>query len=344
MSRPRPTAPADAKTRVVIHFLDTVRKVYVQFERDYPVAPAAFATRTTSDLTEALAAASEALREIVASEICYAGGMFPCAACGEPAQGRASSTTSPGEPLLILHISVPTCPPCMSRNQDFIGVRFEAMLKGAHPRDVPQSVLANRSDVFPVLPHDLVKVTARILAGVKHKVAVEKTCLVYLPRYRYPAELAKDNINEVIAKQLSPYMQRFEIAERRILEDKRDTKLPCVGCGGFSVMQVSSILARKAQPGKETGYDHVGVIAYAPVCISGNQKCSPVAKALVFDSTRREPGPRSCDNCHRFGEGQAELKRCSGCHKAIYCSPKCQKVNWKEHKEICKVLQRAGSE
>lgn len=30
-----------------------------------------------------------------------------------------------------------------------------------------------------------------------------------------------------------------------------------------------------------------------------------------------------------------DLKKCSGCHKAHYCSAECQKVDWRNHKLIC---------
>jgi hypothetical protein len=40
-----------------------------------------------------------------------------------------------------------------------------------------------------------------------------------------------------------------------------------------------------------------------------------------------------CDNCG--AAPSKELKTCSGCHKARYCSVECQKIAWRQHKIHC---------
>ena len=41
-----------------------------------------------------------------------------------------------------------------------------------------------------------------------------------------------------------------------------------------------------------------------------------------------------CWNCH-YSEDQVDLSKCKGCLKARYCSEKCQKEDWKNHKDLC---------
>jgi len=56
--------------------------------------------------------------------------------------------------------------------------------------------------------------------------------------------------------------------------------------------------------------------------------------------------PDSCTNCESKGDaektpksGLGALKRCSGCHLAVYCSEMCQKEHWiNNHKRMCKIL------
>lgn len=47
--------------------------------------------------------------------------------------------------------------------------------------------------------------------------------------------------------------------------------------------------------------------------------------------------PNFCSNCNLKPLGVI-LKRCSRCHLSQYCSVKCQKENWKEHKFACSVI------
>ncbi|KAI0062313.1 hypothetical protein BV25DRAFT_1991611 [Artomyces pyxidatus] len=46
-------------------------------------------------------------------------------------------------------------------------------------------------------------------------------------------------------------------------------------------------------------------------------------------------GRDTCEACFK-NVGRANLKRCSGCNQAFYCSPQCQKRVWHMHKIICK--------
>ncbi|KAJ6502868.1 hypothetical protein C8R47DRAFT_969635 [Mycena vitilis] len=44
----------------------------------------------------------------------------------------------------------------------------------------------------------------------------------------------------------------------------------------------------------------------------------------------------ACYKC--FKEEDVSPSRCSGCHRIAYCSPECQKTDWKSHKPMCKAL------
>lgn len=51
-----------------------------------------------------------------------------------------------------------------------------------------------------------------------------------------------------------------------------------------------------------------------------------------------------CANCHRKSES-VEFKKCSKCKLSQYCSVKCQRENWSEHKIACSIVakQRSGN-
>jgi len=51
----------------------------------------------------------------------------------------------------------------------------------------------------------------------------------------------------------------------------------------------------------------------------------------------KKPG-KTCEHCGTIGGG---MSRCGGCRVVFFCSKKCQKKNWADHKAICKV--RAAS-
>ncbi|KAI0708689.1 hypothetical protein C8Q76DRAFT_859847 [Earliella scabrosa] len=46
--------------------------------------------------------------------------------------------------------------------------------------------------------------------------------------------------------------------------------------------------------------------------------------------------PKKPPQCTRCGDFWLGLKRCSRCHTVMYCSPKCQKEDWKRHKPHCR--------
>ena len=45
----------------------------------------------------------------------------------------------------------------------------------------------------------------------------------------------------------------------------------------------------------------------------------------------------SCNNCKIFFREQ-QIKRCSRCKLARYCSVECQKNNWNSHKPLCDLI------
>ena len=50
---------------------------------------------------------------------------------------------------------------------------------------------------------------------------------------------------------------------------------------------------------------------------------------------------RSCATCHNT----ANLRRCNGCKKVLYCSVECQQKDWKSgHKKKCKLLRKKNSD
>jgi ankyrin repeat protein len=48
--------------------------------------------------------------------------------------------------------------------------------------------------------------------------------------------------------------------------------------------------------------------------------------------------PFRCLACNAVASIDIRLVCCSSCHSALYCSPACQKTDWKQHKQICKLL------
>ncbi|KAJ7167643.1 hypothetical protein C8R46DRAFT_254264 [Mycena filopes] len=47
------------------------------------------------------------------------------------------------------------------------------------------------------------------------------------------------------------------------------------------------------------------------------------------------PGEARCYRCDKLGD----LRRCSRCQIARYCSPECQRADWKDHKPRCQDVQ-----
>jgi splicing suppressor protein 51 len=50
-----------------------------------------------------------------------------------------------------------------------------------------------------------------------------------------------------------------------------------------------------------------------------------------------------CFSCFKYPDSTTSLSRCAGCKRVSYCSPACQKENWKDHKKSCKILKELNS-
>ncbi len=42
-----------------------------------------------------------------------------------------------------------------------------------------------------------------------------------------------------------------------------------------------------------------------------------------------------CMTCDIYGQKEKKLKKCGICRRVYYCSVKCQRADWKEHKKVC---------
>jgi len=63
------------------------------------------------------------------------------------------------------------------------------------------------------------------------------------------------------------------------------------------------------------------------------------ARTLHFVGSPKCSNP-ACD----IGEAEVKLKACSRCHKAMYCSVKCQRKHWAEHKPLCKQFENRANQ
>ncbi|EDQ98981.1 uncharacterized protein LACBIDRAFT_318427 [Laccaria bicolor S238N-H82] len=61
---------------------------------------------------------------------------------------------------------------------------------------------------------------------------------------------------------------------------------------------------------------------------------SPLFAVSYLETVGRDPDARKCRVCR--GKGKPKIKECSVCQKVRYCSPECQKKDWKAHKPKCK--------
>jgi len=61
-------------------------------------------------------------------------------------------------------------------------------------------------------------------------------------------------------------------------------------------------------------------------------------KETMIEMARDANRKQSCVVCGAIGKS-----RCSGCKTVVYCSDKCQRSDWKEHKKICKERQVSKS-
>ncbi|TFK16970.1 hypothetical protein FA15DRAFT_683641 [Coprinopsis marcescibilis] len=61
---------------------------------------------------------------------------------------------------------------------------------------------------------------------------------------------------------------------------------------------------------------------------------SPLFAVSYLENVGRSPQARKCSACRK--KGKPSLKECGGCKNIRYCSPECQKKDWKAHKPKCK--------
>lgn len=74
----------------------------------------------------------------------------------------------------------------------------------------------------------------------------------------------------------------------------------------------------------------------------GNKELIKIQQAewqKLFAIVKKQAGPR-CAKCKQQPD---DLKLCTGCKTASYCSRECQKTDWKEHKVICKYLGKGNA-
>mmetsp|Transcript_13784 Transcript_13784/g.16411 ORF Transcript_13784/g.16411 Transcript_13784/m.16411 type:complete len:231 (-) Transcript_13784:53-745(-) len=68
-------------------------------------------------------------------------------------------------------------------------------------------------------------------------------------------------------------------------------------------------------------------------------KMIPYIDSSKFHRIKPENMIKVCHKCQK----ESDMKgRCGGCHGPAYCSKKCAKDDWKNHKIICKEFQKTG--
>ena len=108
---------------------------------------------------------------------------------------------------------------------------------------------------------------------------------------------------------------------------------------------------------KRPAHQSIDWLTYAlsdPGCMAVNNTILPVCQAAAcarkaqraLDSYRKTQalhqgsvamGPEiiSCRTCFRDHSDKLPLQACSRCNATLYCSPECQKIGWKLHKQQC---------
>lgn len=66
-----------------------------------------------------------------------------------------------------------------------------------------------------------------------------------------------------------------------------------------------------------------------------SQMSESMAISRVIENQKPKILSKTCASCRNAGE----LLRCAGCLSVYYCSGKCQKSDWKDHKFTCKFIQ-----
>ncbi|KAH9921635.1 uncharacterized protein B0H18DRAFT_1020599 [Fomitopsis serialis] len=75
-------------------------------------------------------------------------------------------------------------------------------------------------------------------------------------------------------------------------------------------------------------------------------KTGPAVTAAVMKWLRKRSGeqmPLDGKMCAKCGKTDGSLKICSKCHAVKYCSPECQRADWREHKKTCTPFDTATS-
>lgn len=75
---------------------------------------------------------------------------------------------------------------------------------------------------------------------------------------------------------------------------------------------------------------------------SVTKKPAPVASALADMKPAAPKKVRKLKACNNCGDSSKyySLMKCSGCHKVVYCSQKCQKADWPSHKALCQAAKK----
>ena len=96
--------------------------------------------------------------------------------------------------------------------------------------------------------------------------------------------------------------------------------------GAEEGQRILSVVAGTRQK-PDTMKEAFGVISQGGSTTSRCQSCGKAATGSV--------GPVGGDVDGGGGEPQAELKKCQGCKRVVYCSRECQRADWKEHSKVC---------
>ena len=78
--------------------------------------------------------------------------------------------------------------------------------------------------------------------------------------------------------------------------------------------------------------DEFSILIFHPSTDNGRDDVEVPYELVLFDFLKLHPFIRCCAHCEKTSQ---DLKRCSRCRKANYCSLECQRNDWKHHKGIC---------
>jgi hypothetical protein len=165
---------------------------------------------------------------------------------------------------------------------------------------------------------------------------------------RTETEIVKDNH---ALKEIASEIMHLEAVEpftvkRKVSKRSADPKVPCFVCGSATD---ASRTIEQAGSFKEDRILRVYAFTFN-VC--QDLKCARVflkKSGIITDEIARQldgedSGPLDgadaglsghyCEACDVFGLRE-ELKRCSRCEAAYYCSERCQREHWPSHRSLC---------